>query len=498
MTAMPLLDSLSDYAVTIVACTLNVEQTMDNKPLWQLGAVALASRIKSRDVRITDVIASALDRMAECNEEVNAVTLPLADTAMQQAEEAQRTLDSGVAVGALHGVPVSIKENIDQKGLSNPNGIPAYANNIATDDSPVVRNMRSAGAIIIGRTNTPEFSYRWFTDNPLRGRTLNPWNKDITPGGSSGGAASSVALGIGAIAHGNDLGGSLRYPAYACGVSTIKPGLGRVAAYNPSAPEERPPVLQLMSVQGPIAREVKDVRLGLSVMAAPDHRDPWWVPAPLRGPDSEGPIHVAITRGPADLDCDPLVSSALDKAAASLSDAGYIVDVIDPPLLSESADMWRKLLGADTATVMMPAIVKHGSDLIRGLAKSFSSFGAPTDLEAYTRLAADRTRLWREWAVFMERYPLVLAPVSQRPPFAQGADEQGEAQTRQLILDQGMLCLVNLLGLPAAAVPTGLENNIPMGVQIIGRRFREDQCLDAAEVIENKAGILACQLWDKK
>lgn len=469
---------------------------MDNKPLWQHSAVALADKIKSRDVRITDVVASALDRMQQCNSAVNAVTLSLADTAMQQAEQAQRTLESGAEVGALHGVPVTIKENIDQQGLSNPNGIPAFSNNIATEDSPVVSNMRKAGAIIIGRTNTPEFSYRWFTDNPLRGRTLNPWDKEITPGGSSGGAASSVALGIGAIAHGNDLGGSLRYPAYACGVATIKPGLGRVAAYNPSAPEERPPVLQMMSVQGPIAREVKDVRLGLSVMAAPDYRDPWWVPAPLRGPDSEGPIHVAITRGPTDLDCDPLVGAAVESAASSLSDAGYVVEFIDPPLLSETADMWRKLLGADTATMMMPSIVEHGSDLIRGLAELFASFDAPTELGAYTKLAAERTRIWREWAIFMERYPLVLAPVSQRPPFTQGADEQSTEQSRQLILDQGMLYLVNLLGLPAAAVPTGLENNLPMGVQIIGRRFREDQCLDAAEVIENTTGILAHRLWD--
>lgn len=470
---------------------------MDKKPLWQFGAVALAEKIKTREVRIADVVASALERMQQCNDKVNAVTLPLAEQAIQQAEQAQLTLDSGVAVGALHGVPVTIKENIDQKGLPNPNGVPAFANNIATDDSPVVRNMCNAGAIIIGRTNTPEFSYRWFTDNPLRGRTLNPWNDAITPGGSSGGAASSVALGIGSIAHGNDLGGSLRYPAYACGVSTIKPGLGRVAAYNPSATEERPPVLQLMSVQGPIAREVRDVRLGLSVMAAPDYRDPWWVPVPLRGPDSNGPIKVAVTRGPADLDCDPLVRAALDKAAASLADTGYEVEEVDPPLMSEAADMWRKLLGADTASMVMPSIIEHGSDVIRNLAGIFSSFDAPADLEAYTRLAADRTRIWREWALFMEQYPLVLAPVSQQPPFVQGADEQGEDQSRRLVLDQGMLYLVNLLGLPAVAVPTGIENNIPMGVQIIGRRFREDQCLDAAEAIENKTGVLAHQLWDR-
>lgn len=470
---------------------------MSDRPLWQYGAVELAQEIRHGNVRATDAVASALERMNECNARVNAVTMSLADSAMAQAENADRAQKSGAATGALHGVPITIKENIDQKGLANTNGLPAQADNIAPEDSPVARNLRRSGAVVLGRTNTPEFSYRWFTDNPLRGRTLNPWNADITPGGSSGGAASSVALGIGAIAHGNDLGGSLRYPAYACGVATIKPGLGRVAAYNPTAPEERPPVLQLMSVQGPIAREVRDVRLGLAVMAEEDPRDPWWVPAPLRGPDADGPIRVALTHGPADLDCDPAIVAALDAAAGYLSDAGYQVERVDPPAMSEVAELWRKLIGADTLEMMMPAVRQHGSDLIGELAGLFTQFDAPTDIGGYMRLSADRTRLWREWAVFMERYPLVLAPVSQQVPFPQGADEQGADAYRQLVLDQGMLYAVNLLGLPAAAVPTGVENNIPMGVQLIGRRFREDQCLDAAQAIENSTGVLSHQLWGR-
>lgn len=470
---------------------------MSDRPLWQFGAVELAQEIRNGNVRATDAVASALERMEHCNPLVNAVTMSLADTAMAQAQEADRLKKNGVVTGALHGVPITLKENIDQQGIANTNGLPALADNIAAEDSPVARNLRRAGAIVLGRTNTPEFSYRWFTDNPLRGRTMNPWNSDITPGGSSGGAASSVALGIGAIAHGNDLGGSLRYPAYACGVATIKPGLGRVAAYNQTAPEERPPVLQLMSVQGPIAREVQDVRLGLAVMAQEDPRDPWWVPVPLRGPDADGPIRVALTHGPADLNCDPAIVAALDSAAGYLSDAGYIVERVDPPALAEVAELWRKLIGADTLEMMMPAVSQYGSDLIGELAALFTQFDAPADIGSYMRLSADRTRLWRDWAVFMERYPLVLAPVSQQTPFPQGADEQGADAYRQLVLDQGMLYLVNLLGLPASAIPTGVENNIPMGVQLIGRRFREDQCLDAAQVIENRVGVLSHQLWDR-
>ena len=150
---------------------------------------------------------------------------------------------------------------------------------------PVVRNLKKAGAIVIGLTNTPEFSFRGFTDNPLHGLTLNPWNPDITCGGSSGGAGAAVAAGIGTIAHGNDIGGSLRWPAHCNGVVTIKPTQGRVPAYNESAAAERPMLAHLMSAQGPLARSVADVRAALEVMSQRDPRDPWWVPAPCSGPN---------------------------------------------------------------------------------------------------------------------------------------------------------------------------------------------------------------------
>src|SRR5262249_8698497 len=166
------------------------------------------------------------------------------------AERADAHLRSGAPIGPLHGIPVTIKENVDQVGLPTPNGIPAYTGLIASDDSPLVRNLLDAGAIVIGRTNTPEFSLRLTTDNPLRGRTKNPWTDAITCGGSSGGAGAATAAGIGCIAHGNDLGGSLRYPAYCNGVATVRPTMGRVPAFNSSQLAERPYLMQMMSVQG--------------------------------------------------------------------------------------------------------------------------------------------------------------------------------------------------------------------------------------------------------
>ena len=470
---------------------------MSSRPLWQWSAVELAASIRDRTVRATDAVASALERLDAANPAVNAVTLPLREEAMAAADRADQIVSSGVALGPLHGVPVTIKENIDQTGLPNTNGLPAMADNIAPADSPVAANLKRAGAIVIGCTNTPEFSYRWFTDNPLRGQTLNPWDTSITPGGSSGGASSSVALGIGAIAHGNDLGGSLRYPAYACGVATIKPGLGRVPAYNPTAPEERPPTLQLMSVQGPIAREVRDVRIGLEVMAQGDHRDPWWVPAPLDGPRHPGPVKIAVCEGPSSLECAPEVRAALKHAADILADAGYIVEAAQPPQVEEAADRWLQLLGADTREMMLPSMREMGSSLIGELGGVFASGSHAEDIATYMRLSADRTRIWRNWAQFMQDYPLILAPVSQQLPFAQRSDEQGAEAYRDLIQQQSMLVTVNLLGLPAAAVPTGLAGTTPVGVQIIGQRFREDMCLDAAQAIEDRVGILAHQLWSR-
>ncbi len=410
---------------------------------------------------------------------------------MAAAVEADRKVASGGALGPLHGVPVTIKENVDQTGLSNPNGIPAFEQNIAPANSPVVANLLKAGAIVIGRTNTPEFSLRWFTDNPLRGLTGNPWDAGVTPGGSSGGAAAAVALGIGDIAHGNDLGGSLRYPAYACGVATIRPSLGRVAAYNPSGVEERPPTLQLMSVQGPIAREVRDVRLGLAAMARRDARDPWWVPAPLDGPRLGTPIRVAVTKEPAGIACDPAVAAAIDQAAGHLDKAGYAVEAVDPPLMAEIAECWRVILFTDTRVMMEAAIREHGSADINAVYDGYQATVNPRDLDGYVRALADRTRLLRAWSVFMEDFPLVLAPVSQAPPFPQGEDLKGADRVRRLLDEQSMLYGVNLLGLPAAAVPTGLADGVPIGVQIIGRRFREDLCLDAAQAVENAVGVLA-------
>ena len=464
-------------------------------PIWQWGAADTARAIREGRISCRDAVESALERLKDVNARVNAVTVDLSDNARVRATDADAILAADGPRGPLHGVPITIKENTDQEGQANTNGVPAYANNMAASNAPAIDNLLKAGAIIIGRTNTPEFSLRWFTDNPLRGQTQNPWKAGVTPGGSSGGAAAAVALGIGAIGHGSDLGGSLRYPAYCCGVATIRPSLGRVPAFNATAPEERPPALQMMSVQGPIAREVKDVRLALAVMAAGDPRDPLWVPAPLNGPKPDGPVRVAVTKNPAGLSCDPAVAAAVDRAAGILSDAGYAVEAHDPPKVDLAASCWRGLLAAETRLSMAPAIREHGSASINAMLDSFLAAAPVVDLAGYIDLQRERLRLIRLWARFQTDYPVILAPVSQEPPFPQDDDQSGDARMATLIDAQTMQYVVNLLGLPAAAVPTGLHDGLPIGVQLIGPRMREDLCLDAAQAIEDSTGVLARILW---
>ena len=213
-------------------------------PIWQWSAVETAAAIRDGVITSEEVVQVHVERMHAVNPALNAVVIDLSEQAIADARAADRAKSSGAALGKLHGVPVTIKINIDVEGQANSNGVVAFKDNIAPGDSPVTANLKKAGAIIIGLTNTPEFSMRGFTDNPLHGLTLNPWDNAITCGGSSGGAGASIAAGIGAIAHGNDIGGSLRWPAFCNVIATIKPTQGRIPAFNPSATVERPLMAQ--------------------------------------------------------------------------------------------------------------------------------------------------------------------------------------------------------------------------------------------------------------
>jgi amidase len=471
---------------------------MAKAPIWQWSAVETARRIAAGEVSAEEAVAAALARKADANPAINAVVVDLADQAMAAAKAADAHQAAGRPLGPLHGVPVTVKINVDVEGQANSNGVPGLANLIAPSDSPVAANFRKAGAIVIGLTNTPEFSLRGFTDNPLHGQTWNPWDKAITCGGSSGGAAASIAAGIATIAHGNDIGGSLRWPAACCGVNTIKPTLGRIPAYNESAAVERPPMAQLMSVQGPIARSVADVRLALSVLSQRDVRDPWWVPAPLEGPPA--PKKVALAKLPADLDVDAEVAGLVRRAADHLAAAGYEVEEAEVPDVTATWRLWCDLISTEIATVQREAMVAMGSAPFIGALDGILHMATILDLPGYIQAVARRARVLRDWLRVLETYPVILAPVSVQPTPAYDADLQGDAALARIFRnDLRFVGAISVLGLPVATTPAGLTaKGHPVGVQLIASRYREDLALAAAEAIEARVGPLAPSLWARE
>ncbi|MGE5386028.1 MAG: amidase, partial [Betaproteobacteria bacterium] len=251
--------------------------------LWRLSATELAGLIRSKKISAKEAAAAALARLDAVNPSINAVVDHRVEEVLAQAASIDEKIARGEEAGALAGVPVTIKVNIDQEGYANTNGLKIQRDLIARSNSPVVDNLRKAGAVMLGRTNCPAFSYRWFTTNLLHGDTRNPRDPSITPGGSSGGAGAAVAAGIGQIAHGTDIAGSIRFPAYACGVHGLRPTVGRIPAFNAALPE-RTIGPQISAVSGPLARTIGDLRIALAAMSGRDVRDPWWVPAPLEGP----------------------------------------------------------------------------------------------------------------------------------------------------------------------------------------------------------------------
>jgi amidase len=468
-----------------------------SEPLWKYSAVDLAAGVASREFSCAEVVSAAVARMRDANPAVNAVTRDLGDEALETAGAMDAALAAGADPGPLTGVPITIKDNTDVQGQSTPNGLPALNEILAPDDSPVVKNLKDAGAIIVGRTNTPEFSFRVFTDNPLFGATRNAWDSEKNPGGSSGGAAASVALGIGAIAHGNDIGGSLRYPAFCNGVSAIRPTLGRVPAFLPSATAERPLMAQLLSVQGPIAREVRDVRLALTVMSKGSASDPWWTPAPIRGPEPKKPIRVALsTVSSSGRAVHPAVLASLESAADILRDAGYEVVARDVPNPQRIAELWTNLMITEVATLQQAVMKQVGSEDINFFWEQVVASGEMLDLEGFMRGQAERSTHLRDWSLFLEETPIILAPQALDPVFPLGFDIKDAASAKIITDTLGYSVAINLLGLPSALAPTGLHEGLPLGVQLIGARFREDMCLDAAEAIENRVGVLTKQLWD--
>ena len=470
---------------------------MPKNDYWKLSAFESAKLIRNGSISAEDLVSSCIQRVNQTNSKINAIVDDLSEAALEKAYEADKLSKKSKFKGPLHGIPITVKENIDQKGYATPNGLEALKDVIAPGNAPVVDNLEKDGAIIIGRTNTPEFSMRGTTDNIIHGRTFNPWNDWASPGGSSGGASAAVMSGMGSLAHGNDIAGSLRIPSTATGACTVKPGLGRVPAYNPSQTQERGLIAQLMSVQGVIAREIKDVRLGMQSLINYDPRDPWMVEMPFESKSLSSPIKIGYTKETLGETLHPAVDKALENAIEALRDAGYILEEIVLPEFQDASDFSAKTLFGELKALHEKDYKTLGSENFNLVADNYFEIISPFEGEDLLLGMAKRSYFFREWNLFFRQYPLVLTPFLLYPTYKWNRDTEGLEGTKEVLAGMFYAHTMNYIGIPAGVVSANYNDGLPIGVQLISSRFREDIILNACEEIEKRVGVMAEKLFER-
>jgi amidase len=448
--------------------------------LWRKCAHELAALIRSKQVSSREVVQSHLDRIAAVNDKVNAVTVTLAESALLAADRADASRPSG----PLHGVPFTIKENIDCTGSATTQGLPALAAALPAVDAPVVARMKAAGAIPLGRTNLPEMGLRVTTDNPLRGRTNNPWDPTRTAGGSSGGEGAALATGMTPIGLGNDIGGSLRNPAYCCGVTALKSTVGRIPMVLSIPVAAAPISFRLMCVEGPMARSVADLRIAYRLLAGWHPNDPFSVPAALEGPAV--PKRAAIVTKMPFSTLPESTAAAIRKAGQVLQAAGWEIEEATPPELARVNETWAHVLNADlqqALPLLAPVMSEGAIGLLRRLLQRFD----PTT-KTITEIFSERDRLAVAWSAFFQDYPVIIGPTWADLPFLHDADLDPDTGIEMTLRRLQFITPGNLLGIPSVALPMGVVDGLPTGVQVYAERWREDVCLDVASLLEAHVG----------
>jgi amidase len=453
-----------------------------------MGAVELAWAIRSRQASSREVIDAHLRRIEAVNPAVNAVTILLADQALEAARAADLTVGAGGDLPPLLGVPFTVKGNIDLAGTPTTQGLKMWAKAYPTRDAPHVERLRAAGAIPLGHTNLASIGVRWHCVSEMWGATINPWDRCRTSGASSGGEAAALATGMSPLGVGGDGLGSMRWPAQCCGITALKPTLGRIPAATSIEPQAEPIGPQLTVVEGPMARQVADLRAALAVMAGPSWRDPWSVPAPLRGPEPARPIRVALVTDPAGHGVARQVQDGVRKAGQALADSGYAVDELEPPSIAAAAAADLAMLNTPEIRAALPLVSLLPPDTQRFLSAFYEAAGDP-DPAATIQAFMTRQSLLRAWGQFQEGHPLIVAPIYTDIPFEAGTD-LADGAVAQTIRGMRMTIAVSALGLPAVALPVGVADGLPQSVQVIGSRYREDLCLDAAAALEDRLGTI--------
>jgi aspartyl-tRNA(Asn)/glutamyl-tRNA(Gln) amidotransferase subunit A len=452
--------------------------------LCWMPATELAAMIRRKKVSPVEVVDAVLARIEQVNPALNAFVLLTADAARKEARAAERAVGrKGAALGPLHGVPFSVKDLVITKGVTTTFGTPLHRDNVPAEDAPIVARLRAAGAIMLGKTNTPTFGWIGATHNLLFGPTRNPWNLERTPGGSSGGASAAAAAGLGPLHVGTDGGGSIRIPASMTGIYGFKPSYGRVPTYPVSGAWS-------LSHVGPMTRTVADAALAMNVCAGPDERDQYSLPAQrvdylksLSGDLAGLRVAWAADLGFAEA-VDPEVRDLCAGAARAFRQLGARVEEVEPRWPSPR-DAWEQVFCGGIATRMAPFLARR-AEIDPGLYRIIEATLAnpPT---RYVQAWFDRLAWWQHPRALLERYDLLLTPTIACPPFPVGLDAPADVAGKPISL-YGWIPFTypfNLTGQPAASVPAGFtRDGLPVGLQIVGRRFDDVAVLRASAAYE--------------
>src|SRR5262245_33009769 len=455
--------------------------------VWR-SALDLAALIRAKAVSPVEVTDAVLARLERLNPRLNCFCTVTAEEARDAAVAAEVAVMTGEALGALHGVPFSVKDLVWTRHVRTAGGSRLFADHVPEEDAVVVERLKGAGGVMLGKTTTPEFGHKGVTDSPLFGITRNPWNPTLTPGGSSGGAGAAVAAGLGPLAVGTDGGGAIRIPASFCGIYGIKPSFGRV----PQFPGFRGG--ETLSHTGPMARTVRDAALMLDAIAGPDDRDRYSIPVDgglsfLESCDAGvAGLSVAWSADLGHATVDPEVLDLCARAAERFESLGCHVEVVTPTW-DNPEEVFRVLMAAETHA----AWGGHLDDGTAALDKSLVAllrFGRGIAIDQYLQAARARHELWTDVQRFLARFDLLISPTVAVPPFEVGRPAVKEIAGRAV----GPLGWIpftypfNLTGQPAATVPVGFTaSGLPVGLQIVGRRHGERTVLAASAAFEAAA-----------
>jgi Asp-tRNA(Asn)/Glu-tRNA(Gln) amidotransferase A subunit family amidase len=456
---------------------------MADDELCFLTALELGAAYRTRALAPSEVTAAVLRQIGRFNPAVNAFVTVVADTALAAARESDRRFAEGRVIGPLDGVPLGIKDLSETVGIRTTRGSRVYEHHVPDDDASVVARMKRAGAILLGKTNTPEFGWKSPTDNPLFGPTRNPWNLERTAAGSSGGSAAAVACGMGPLASGGDGGGSIRQPASFCGIFGIKPTFGLVPIVPPS-------IVGSFVSEGPLSRSVRDGALMLDAMAGYDPRDMFSKPDPH--PDylaaCDGGIaglRVAWSPNLGYAQVDPEVRAITQRAAQRFEELGVHVEEADPGW-PDPWELFHTLFYALVGGTIDALLPEWRGKLDPGLER-IAEVGRTVTAFDIARAQTIRGKLQMTGARFFERFDLLLTPTMTLPPFPVGIDFPPEVGGQPV---SGMQWTAftfpfNLTGDPAASVPAGwTADGLPIGLQIVAPRWHDSRVLRASAAFE--------------